>query len=496
MTPTKNQKMAFWAILIVQLLLLLTFVFFRLIDFDEGLFLYYAELVKEGNLPYIDFFYPQMPYLPFAYAAVTGFGFDSLFVGRLVSALLGLASAIILFFFVRKLTGDTKPSLIVFFLYSLNGLIVNWHSVMKTLVFSDFFALLSFCCFAFYLISAPRTGKHLAFLSGFFVSLAIGFRLVLFPLLLVEAILLLVMSKENVLQEKLKNFLLLILGTMVGSCLTVYLLLKDPSSFVFGNLGYHLIWGNQVIQMTLLRRLFTLAKFVFYPQNLVILILALLGTVSLLHKIKKGLFNTKDRVSVAAIACSAALIVTFFFMSPTQFQYYEQVIPFLLVASIPALPRLTERGERKRVITVVGSLGYMGLILPFAVIFLFGVRDRDKMFEIKTVKEVVQIIQENSQPHETILTAWPAYVVLSQRKVQPGLEAWGGGVIPFLSPEQIKKFNLVDDSRVEQIIVQKQVRLIVKEEWFPANIATLIENNYRLVKSTPFADVYVVKETE
>jgi hypothetical protein len=493
MTLTKNQKMAFWAILVLQFLLLLAFVFFRLIDFDEGLFLYYAQLVKEGNLPYVDFFYPQMPYLPLAYALVADSGFDSLFMGRLVSALLGLASAVILFFFIRKLTSDFKSSLIVFFLYSLNGLIVNWHSVVKTLVFSDFFALLSFCCFAFYLLSASRTGKLLAFLSGFFVSLAIGFRLVLFPLFLVEAILLLVMSKGNVLQEKLKHLLLLILGTMFGSCLTIYLLLKDPSSFVFGNLGYHLIWGNQVIQMTLLRRLFTLAKFVFYPQNLMILILAFLGALSLLRRMKKGKLAPQDRVTVAAVACSAALIPTFFLMSPTQFQYYEQVLPFLLLTSLPILPLLAEKMEQRKYLTFTASIGYLLLVIPFVMIFIFGIRQRDKPVEIKTVQEVVQAIRENSRPQEAIFTAWPGYAVLSRRNVKPGLEAWGGGVIPFLSPQQITRFKLIDDSRVEQTIAQKQVGLIVKEEWFPAHIAALIEENYRLVKSTPFADVYVVK---
>ena len=61
---TKKCLRAFVLILIFQIVLLLAFVFLRLIDFDEGSYLSSAYLVKCGKLPYLDFFFPQMPYLP------------------------------------------------------------------------------------------------------------------------------------------------------------------------------------------------------------------------------------------------------------------------------------------------------------------------------------------------------------------------------------------------------------------------------------------------
>ena len=42
----------------------LAFVFFRVIDVDEGFYLSAASLVANGASPYIDFFFPQMPILP------------------------------------------------------------------------------------------------------------------------------------------------------------------------------------------------------------------------------------------------------------------------------------------------------------------------------------------------------------------------------------------------------------------------------------------------
>ena len=40
----------------------------RLIARDEGFYTYAAQLILEGKHPYIDFFYPQMPLLPYLYA--------------------------------------------------------------------------------------------------------------------------------------------------------------------------------------------------------------------------------------------------------------------------------------------------------------------------------------------------------------------------------------------------------------------------------------------
>ena len=50
----KQQKLIFWALLIIQIVLSLVFVFFRFIDADEGLYLNSAYLVKQGLTPYLN----------------------------------------------------------------------------------------------------------------------------------------------------------------------------------------------------------------------------------------------------------------------------------------------------------------------------------------------------------------------------------------------------------------------------------------------------------
>jgi len=491
---TRKHIWIFWIILILQFLLLLTFVFFRLIDYDEGLYLSYAQLVKDGNLPYLDFFYPQMPYLPYAYCMVSQCGFTSLFLGRLISAFAGLLTSVIFFWFLYKFTAEVRLSLVLFFLYSFNGLTINWHSVVKTLVFSDFFALLSFCCFAFYLVWKDDRKRLMIFLSGLLIGMAFNFRLIFFPILLVEGFLILALSTEKNAKSKVSDLIFLFCGAIISSLLSIYLFFKNPSAFVFGNVGYHLIWGNQAIRMTLMGKLFTLSKFVFYPQNLIILIVTALGVVTLVQKIRRNQLETEDRVIVAALVCGLVLIITCFLMSPTQFQYYEQALPYLLISTIPAWHKLGEKLKNKKSQVIAIGAFYFLFILPFVVIFIFTARLKDKPFELSTVKKVVEAIEKNSKPEDLILSAWPGYAVLSGRKTVIGLETWGGGVIPFLSSKQVTDFKLIDDPRVERLIQERKVSLIVKEDRFSPHFDDLIQTNYDLVKSTPFADIYVVRD--
>jgi hypothetical protein len=54
MKLTKNQKIRFWIILLLQLILLLVFVFFRLIDYDEASYISAGFMVTVGILPYLE----------------------------------------------------------------------------------------------------------------------------------------------------------------------------------------------------------------------------------------------------------------------------------------------------------------------------------------------------------------------------------------------------------------------------------------------------------
>ena len=491
----RKYKTIFWIILVSQILLLLIFVFFRLIDYDEGSYLSAARLVRQGNLPYWDFFYPQMPFLPYAYSLVSQFGFSSLYLGRLISVLAGVLLSLILFGFTYKLTQDAGLSLLAFFLYSLHGLTINWHSVVKTLSFSDLFAFISFVFFAWYLYSNENYKYLKVLLSGFFIGIALNFRLTFLFMLLLEGIMIFVLTSPRTVKTKIWDTVCLLCGALLSSLFAIYLFFKNPPAFIFGNIGYHQVWGLKSIRMTLTTKIVTLGKFVFYPQDLFLLALATISIIWLFHGLReKRKATSEDRIILMSCAISLMILSVSFFMSPTQFQYYEQALPYILISSLPALGKLMRYAERKKiVISAVTSL-YLLFLIPFLVIFLFVSRERNKPFQIRAVQKVTQTVQENSKPGEMILCGWPAYAVLSNRDVVPGLETWGWEIIPFLTDPDKKNFKLIDSTGIEQVISNQRVRLIVDESWFLSDFENLIQANYDLIQAGSFVKIYTKKE--
>ena len=490
---SRKQIVIFWIILLLQLLFLSVFVFFRLIDYDEASYLSAAHLVANGKLPYIDFFYAQMPYVPYAYSPVSGFGLSSLFWGRLISSLAGLVLGIALFRLAYKLSRNARLSLFLFFLYGSNGLLLAWHSVVKTLVISDLFGFISFILFVSYLLSEERHKNVKILLSGFFVGLALNLRLTFSAIWLAEMVLIFFLSFRRSPGQKMITGLWFCLGTVLSSSLAIYLFLKDPSAFIFDNLTYHQILGLSFIKLGFMKRILTLFKFVFYPQNLFILLAAIIGMVSAKKSTKIKDFVISNQVILIAFLFGILLTITSFSISPTTFQHYEQTLPYFLIASITGFGILESKlGKRKTIIGVISAL-YALLVIPFAVIFILSVRDRDKPYPISEVRKVMKVVEENSRPHQTVFSTWPAYAIFAKRETVPGLETWGWEVTHLLSPQELEKSKLLNRQQMKEIILEKKVSLIVEGDWFVKEFKDILEANYQLLKTIGEAHIYKAK---
>lgn len=491
---TRKYLKAFVFILIFQIILLLAFVFFRLIDFDEGSYLSSAYLVKCGKLPYVDFFFPQMPYLPYVYALVSSYGLSSLYYGRLISLAFGICLSILICWFAHRLFEDEKLSLSLFFLYGFNGLVLSWHAVVKTLVFSDFFGFLSFIFFILYLLSNEK--KLRLFWAGFFIGIAFNFRLTFLLILALEGIMIFVLPPYQSVKKRIVHVFLLISGATLASGFAIYLFFKNPSAFVFGNIGFHQAWGLEVIKMTSLQKLYTLSKFVFSPQNLFILILATVSMIWLVKKLIRERRDTfiEDKITLFALSISLMIIVTSFLQEPTEFQYYEQALPYLLFSSAPVLSKLISQWKDKRLIWRGFTILYLLSAVPFIVVFIFVIRPGELPFRIDKTKEVVEVVKQNSSPGEKILSGWPGYVIFAQRESVPGMETFGWAIIHLLSKEEIENFRLLDRQSISEMISAQKVNMIIADKWFICDFEKLIEPNYHLVGAFEFAKVYVKRK--
>ena len=91
---------------------------------DEGWYLYAANLVAEGKVPYRDFFYTQGPLLPFVYSAFTWvWGRWGILGARVFTLLLGALSLLFAVALARRLAPPDRggtAGLVAFLLLGVN----------------------------------------------------------------------------------------------------------------------------------------------------------------------------------------------------------------------------------------------------------------------------------------------------------------------------------------------------------------------------------------
>lgn len=159
---------------------------------DEGWYLYAAQLVSEGQMPYRDFFYTQGPLLPLVYSAFAwvwqGFG---LLGGRVLTLLIGTAGLAFAVALARRLVSEdrrTAAGLLTFLLLGSNLYHLYYLAIPKTYALASLFVLMG----VFLLSVAVRDRLWMASVAALSLAFAAGARVSLGALLPVVGLLLLV----------------------------------------------------------------------------------------------------------------------------------------------------------------------------------------------------------------------------------------------------------------------------------------------------------------
>ena len=152
---------------------------------DEGWYLYAAQLVSEGKVPYRDFFYTQGPLLPVVYSSFVWIWRTWGLLGARILTLsigaCGLAFAIAL---ARRLVSPerrTAAGLIVFMALGNNLYHLYYQAIPKTYALAALFVMMGF-----YLLSVALEGRSwIALAAAFSLAFAAGTRISLGALLVV-----------------------------------------------------------------------------------------------------------------------------------------------------------------------------------------------------------------------------------------------------------------------------------------------------------------------
>ena len=193
---------------------------------DEGWYLYAANLVSEGQLPYRDFFYTQGPVMPCVYSAFTWvWKMWGVLGARMFTLVIGMVGIVFAVALARRMVADqdrSRVSVVVFLLLGCNLYHLYYLAIPKTYALATLFAMMGF-----YLIDVANGTRLRDFavsvMSGLCLALAMGTRISLGAMLCVVGLWLLVSRRR-------KAFVGFALGGAVGLALLYVPFLCDETA--------------------------------------------------------------------------------------------------------------------------------------------------------------------------------------------------------------------------------------------------------------------------
>jgi hypothetical protein len=474
--------------------------FYRLVDGDEGTYLLVSRLVTEGQLPYHDFYYPQMFLLPYVYGAwMKLFGY-SWYGARLLSAILSVALGLLVCREVTRLTGARVWGGLVGVLFAFTGLAFGWYPLIKTFVLPT---LLLFAAYA--VLSTGSRWRWVA--SGFLLGLSVACRV--YVIGVTPAFLLEIYLTEKELKPRLMQLARFAVGLVLALLPTEFFFLLDPETFVFN------IVGSQTIRTEFSRMSWWDQK-TLAPKTL--LALGLAEGATSLQFILLFVLNIASWVSCALsrerlpLASSIAILLTLASLlpTPTYTQYFCMPIPFLLVSAVVFCAALTRESATPRLRHLLAPLVVLYILVSpldlerytVSGVMVPGIFSDDSVtsWRLTTIRAVGRAIDREVRPDRPLaISLWPGYFVETQAAILPGMENHFALMFSErVTPREIARFKLMSYPELFWHLQRHTVDVIVLGNWTNWTFNSdwirgrVVRNGYVLKERIEGAEIYTL----
>ena len=482
--------MKFHVILVVllQLLFLVPLALDRLIAGDEGFYLIAAKEVSRGALPYIDFFYPQMPLLPFVYGSWMELFGASWKSARVLSALLTSLLGALLFLRLTDLYSK-RWGYVGVLLFASSQFVFPWYITAKTYALST---LLLFAAYMLFVTKIKVQPKFKYSLVGFIFGLAVNTRLFFCSVIIVFVLACCRLAREARLTA--------LFAFLIGGGLTIlpdlYFMAMAFDSFWFSNMGYHMLrsnysWARNIKQKsTILKTVIgwrPTSKFtgLQYPSVLVVGLLAPMLMWRRGKQIDLGFYIV------------LVLILTSFLPSPSYVQYFSVTVPFLLLGVVRALREILRlRGFMRLVAGAMCMwLGFQYFrVVPLDVQKytvsgrgVLGVLGPKESKTLSAMKRVASAVDSITEPGDRVLTMWPGVLLGSHARPYRRLENHFGLKKGHKIPKgDREKLHVMSRDDVWQLLMKKEPETVVLEKRALESRYQGVLRNYEVVKKTMY----------
>lgn len=478
----------------------------RLIDADEGFYLLAAKLVAQGKLPYRDFFFQQMPGLPYVYGVWMAFAGVSWLSARALSGIFSIALGVLLYRHIAALYQRPSLALAAAFLYASNSMIFAWHTVAKT------YAQTNLLLFGSYLLASGRQGVPTisrCLLSGFLLALAIDTRL--YILAIAPVLLLWIAYSAGRSGCARRCALAFLFGLVLGLLPNLIFLVKSAGPYVFDNLGYHLIRDSTPLLANLKQKLGVLLLL----ANLQSSYDGLGGQFALLSVpvLLLALLRPVERTLLLPFFMTLALVLVCVLPSPTFTQYFCACVPYMIVISCGVSKRLQEACQaapdhsfsailKGMTVLFLGVYCCYGVLAMEQYVFsgrgVAGVETRENAasFRISAVRQVSAEIRRLAAGNEPVASFWPGYLLECDCPPVGGLENQFGVAVSYrLSRAETEKYRLLSLQGISELFENQAPKLAIlgnSDYWGTEGRyrEIVIQNGYRLVSRAGRTEIY------
>lgn len=476
-----NQEQYFWKVIIAFGITLFSlnsvlFILLGQANADEGWYLYASKLVYAGQHPYQDFAYSQTPLLPYIYGIAQNLFSQSIYLGRVTSAIFSTI-AFVLSLMVARNYGGKMASGITSLLGATFTYGIYFQSITKTYALTTFFFIL-----AFFALSSNFRQDLKLILSTIFVLLATLIRLS--ALFFAIPFIIYAFIVSNV-----KYKLIMVAFCLLALSWVLILALPNISAAEWGFLTHHSSqWGNISIAERIAQILnfrIPLLLVIFPSYFLLWATLFLMGYNQIKIHIK--------RYFIVFITITGL----FLFAIPNLISggfYADYFVPFIFI-SFPisgiAYTKIFHRQSQysKIVMTVVLlSTLVLGLIRGgFYFIDISGGHA-----PVEEIRNVSTIISENSTPRDKIFVLEALWLAIeSNRQVMPNMTMAQFSFYD-IDTKTANHLHLINgqialsyiENSIPKIIILTDLDWgILRNTFYYENIVASLEKNYRLLYS-------------
>lgn len=364
-------------------------------DRDEAFYTLGGAWLREGRLPYRDFFWPQAP-LAAGWSAFAGLLREGLLGGRLAAVLATLIAATLIAHGLRRARGD-GASLGALLLFAGALPVLQWCTVGKT--YAPAAMLLVGALLAPVRLGLHRRGVPAAALAGLLLGLSGALRLT--TLAALPGVALLAAGGPDGRRARLLAF-----AAGLAAPLSLYPLCfaLDPARAFFGNLGFHALRSEAGLVGDLPQKLGLAARLALDPHLLVAFALAVVGVLAARAR------GPGDRLEAGAALAGLGLVLSTLVPTPAWEQYVTFAYGPLALAAGPGLAHLAALPRRGALVAGLVVALFLGatfarraeLLVPF----VDGAR-----FSRAQSDALTTALRARARPGDELLASWPGHAV-------------------------------------------------------------------------------------